>query len=1538
MKNRTNLQRALMLSTAIPATFAATAYAGDVDVATSKTAVDVQADINAAIAAPAADLNLTVTSAGAITGGSIDLVPSSGQGDGAIKFANDGKLGSVGSSGVTDSVGANFNGVGTPKSSNSFSATNGGLVSGGLNALNFGGTASIINNGTIYGGVDASAIDDVTIVNNGSVFGATEATSTGNEVSSSPPAPTTASATTAGVTTTTTETKSESSSKAIGGNVEGTYAGTNGTLNFVGGDGSIHQQADKASKAIITGTVYGSVTSAAGSANSAGASESKLIEVRDGTGDGSNSFMSSSSSTLTANAGGDSTVTVSGKVAEGMLPSSASISSTATGNSTVGVSGSVEGGILSRASATDINQTASRSYAQAVEAGVARTDSLTEKNEISSTAAGGSASINLTGNAKAATQSGNVRAEGRTGASVTVAKGASVGSASNAADVVARSTGSDDTSSSTPELSFTRDPAAGTATASATYSSISQSNAGVGEASVAVAGSVTGNASAYSEGGLARTTITGTIGGDAEATAEGYEYQYRATTDYAGDVADSSSTNFYALVPGITKTSYNLSQTWTGGEAAVVVDTDAALKKLGVTGVAGDVEADAVGSASIVIADGSKVGGRLSAESNYFNSTSSGSTLYNKGGTVTDTESKYSRTVAGGDASIAVGVKSAVGGSVDARGDKSAVVTNAGAIEGGVSARSLASNYSITSIGSNRDNVTLRQDTATEIYTGVGGTASIANAAGATIGGDVEIAAGKGTVTNSGGIAGSIVAGNEVDNFTRTTTSTVGDTVQTVTPADVLTDQVYTINQNNFLGGGIRIGGATVDDPFGRADEPAIKTSNVSATINLNNGSVTLGDIEAQRDEGGNRLTNTTLNLNGSGYLGADRLNEKTPTSPTYLPEAVLSQEAQELGFHTWNSGPVHILGVEAVNKADEGTFVLDLAPYAAPAAEGLQPGWSADVGAINVKAGEIQLTGPAYDPTDSDSAFVGIKGDINVDGGTLVVGRRTLIAPDRIGDSLTSEGKERITGVKVALTGDYTQTATGTTVVGVSPSLVRAGAVSVGTSNSGTEILGPIQAGSNVPHFTTPANGGSAQSGPSRIDVTGKVTLAGELVVGVTKDAIYSAGDGYTLFTYTDAGSEVSATVSQSIASPFVNFELKNDTAAKEISIAAKRTSYASAATNRNAASAAGALDRLIPTIVEKISLDSNGGAVFTTANEMGLVQDAANIISGLDWRLSLAGAQQLFNELSSAEIYGSLAAIEQNSALTESFESAAFVGSQDKAGVGFWINPVGRFARYGGVKSGASKIRDNSYGGAFGFHLGYSEAGSLGIGFAYAEHDIDARGTPESAKARTYSLGLNWKHAFGDAFHAGAQFVYGFSDFDVTRRLTLLDRTTNASFKGRQWDANVELGYDVMAGSDVTVMPYGKLALRHWMLGGFTEEGGAGIGVSSEQDSKTVFVPEIGVRLATTLQASDNVVVRPYGKLSYTFQGDIGSSRAFTYAAGGDSFTLKGVDPKGYGSLDGGINAIFNDRIGLFVQGGLNFGGSQKGAEARGGVNVRF
>src|SRR3546814_11376153 len=81
---------------------------------------------------------------------------------------------------------------------------------------------------------------------------------------------------------------------------------------------------------------------------------------------------------------------------------------------------------------------------------------------------------------------------------------------------------------------------------------------------------------------------------------------------------------------------------------------------------------------------------------------------------------------------------------------------------------------------------------------------------------------------------------------------------------------------------------------------------------------------------------------------------------------------------------------------------------------------WRADVGSINVSAGELQITGPAYDPTDADGAYIGIQGNIVVDGGSLVFGRRTLIDGGLVGGSITSAGVETISGVHVVLNGDY--------------------------------------------------------------------------------------------------------------------------------------------------------------------------------------------------------------------------------------------------------------------------------------------------------------------------------------------------------------------------------------------------------------------------------------------------------------------------------------------------------------------------------------
>src|SRR3546814_12173970 len=94
----------------------------------------------------------------------------------------------------------------------------------------------------------------------------------------------------------------------------------------------------------------------------------------------------------------------------------------------------------------------------------------------------------------------------------------------------------------------------------------------------------------------------------------------------------------------------------------------------------------------------------------------------------------------------------------------------------------------------------------------------------------------------------------------RTEVRTDTSTEESYTPAAALLTQTYTATQNGVSGGFVVLGGLD-NDPTG---EGAVKTSDVTATINLNSGSATLGSIFGEVDEDGNRTTNTTVNLVGS--------------------------------------------------------------------------------------------------------------------------------------------------------------------------------------------------------------------------------------------------------------------------------------------------------------------------------------------------------------------------------------------------------------------------------------------------------------------------------------------------------------------------------------------------------------------------------------------------------------------------------------------------------------------------------------------------
>src|SRR3546814_2819396 len=106
--------------------------------------------------------------------------------------------------------------------------------------------------------------------------------------------------------------------------------------------------------------------------------------------------------------------------------------------------------------------------------------------------------------------------------------------------------------------------------------------------------------------------------------------------------------------------------------------------------------------------------------------------------------------------------------------------------------------------------------------------------------------------------------------------------------------QTYTDTQNGVSGGFVVLGGLD-NDPTG---EGAVKTSDVTATINLNSGSATLGSIFGEVDEDGNRTTNTTVNLVGSGFLGRSEEHTSELQSLMRISYAVFCLKKKKTAYY----------------------------------------------------------------------------------------------------------------------------------------------------------------------------------------------------------------------------------------------------------------------------------------------------------------------------------------------------------------------------------------------------------------------------------------------------------------------------------------------------------------------------------------------------------------------------------------------------------------------------------------------------------------
>jgi uncharacterized protein with beta-barrel porin domain len=1493
--------------------------AGDVDVSGSL------GDVTIANAAKATvDNYITVHGDGAVSitndGKVGDGVHGHSTGDGTVEITNNGTIGDYveayadGKGAVTV---ANKGEIGTyvdaESNEGAITITNDGKIGGYVSAGAEDGAVSIANSkGAQIGQFVQAGSDtgDVKFVNEGVVVGTTDLSSSDSEAA----APVVAGDTVTTVTS------------ATGGSVEGTYAGVNGQLNFGGvpGGGDITQSADKDSTATVTAKVYGGLESEAGSSD-----VTNVVTTTVGVapaGDGTKVDTTATSNQYVSTAG-TSKVDVIGA---GSLVSG-DVDSYGTKASVVTVDGgTVTGGIDSGSSSYDDTYKSSKVTTGTYKAGVLEsTNIVNTAYDNSYTYTGGDATVTVQG---AGHVGGDIDVEGANSALAVI--GAKAKADGN---VFVDTVYNDYSESSVSNVTVDK---AGDGTVTNVDSQTWAASKVDGNATLQNAGRIDGYAEVEAAHGDATATITGTVGGSVYAST-GNGPLLGSQTQTVELALKAGAPDFSTLK--LTKES-DLSSS--GGEATILVDTAAALQGKGVPSVGGDAYASGLGGATVTIKAGNEVSGSVGATSQGYRE----QTKEVQDAAADSVERSETYTALGGKAVVSNDGK--VGGSAYASGLESASVTNSGQILNGVGVYSLGVEGNSTLTDTDVGTPTLRNVVAEVTVTPVGGDASLTNT-GLIVGG-AEIAGATGTVTNSGVLNGTTYLGESQYSGSAKVDATLTTTTVTVDP--VLASQEYTVNQNG-VSGGFSVGGAvttqydvyselgglvsghgvvlTLDDvdpakfDLSVGGEKAVKTADIKATINLNNGSITLGDIDAQRDDSGAFLTDTTVNLNGSGFLGASEFKTKT-FAGDYTPVASLPENAKAL----FGTTAVRVRGVNTLNKEGAGTFVIHGDEYF-PADGATPAAWTLDVGNFNIKAGEVQLSVHDNAPLDDVDPVFGIKGNINNDA-TLVLGRRAPTVIQNVGSSITSAGPEVIDGITIHQQGNYNQSATGTTVVGINPSLVRFGNLSINDGGSSTEILGPITGSVSIPYFTTVDKAGVASTSSS-VTVDGDLNLAGKVAVTVSKDSLYSNGDGYTLFTYTGAGA-VTATVDTSISSNFVKFGLTHDATAKTVKIAANRLSYATGATNPNAASAAVGLDSALADVIAKVKADAAGGAAFSSVTDIANAQDIANIAAGLDWRLNAAQAAQVFNELSSAEIYGSLASVDQNSVFNSSLNRLTQRrGYGEALGTQLWFDPSASFVKTGGTKSGASKIKTNSYGGAFGIDVAYQDNGAIGIGFGYGQHDVNARGTPESAQVRTYTIGAYATQGFGP-FYGNLSFAYGFSKFEVERDLTILARTIEGDFKGKQWDAALELGYDMQAGGNLVVTPFGKLAARHWSMNGFTEEGGAGIGLNVKGASKTVFNPVLGVKAGALMGDPEKVAFRPYGKLQYTFQGNVGNRRTVQYLGGGDAFQLRGVDPNGSGLAELGIDATVNKRVGLFLSGGLGFGGHNSSGQIRAGISFGF
>jgi hypothetical protein len=1411
-----------------------------------------------------------------------------------------------------------------------------GQVEGGAEVTTFGaGTASI--DGSISGnvGVTTTGADSVAGTSTYSITTTSQGLATGGSQ----------------ITTLTTSTSIQTVSVA-GGSVSGTYAGVVGLDNVSGGavPGTlIQQQAAQASTVDITGSVYGeNIQSYAGSGNTVSTSAATTTDVQSlsaqgGTQAETYAVRYSTTSTSSPNAGGMSTVTITGSVVQpkasgGAAEGASSVTSIGLSGSSVTLDGGTVGGAITAQSevAVTVNDSVSTtSYAYGpggMNAGNSDvTGSSTLTLPMSSTAAGGAASVDLSAGTNSV--GGAIAAAGQTTATVNIGADSKVGGG-----VSASVNGAD--SVTTIEFYQTFQPATaltppGGIEYDAYVNKVTPAPI-TGNVLVTLNGTVGGDAQAQALTGSAAVVVNNTVAGAVNASASGETYNY---AEYYRYVLNGTPLKFTYGAPLTYTDGYT--ESFAGGAAVIDLTAPKALVSQGgvlvgnVKGKADAVHADGDGSSVINIAAGSIIAGNVEADSGAF---AYANNLVIDYAPQTTEITTYSDTSSGGLAWVINAGTIRGAATIDDAGTGSAVVSNSGVITGNVyviaDKTNLASKTTTSNLGPPpatapgggvASNLGTPATSATDVttYTAVGGSTTTTNSG--EIGGGLHLAGLTNTATNSGGVGGGIFSNSALPDYTVTTVQTRTSTTSSVALPATLFSTSTTIEQDGLVlaanGGtppsaipppeGIEIDGATVVNPVARGS--ALQTVNVSGAINLNNGSVTLGSIgdalASDVNPGtGLEYTDVNVNLNGTGFVGNAPAGVFSQ-SPTFNA----AEEGALALTGATGAGAGSIIGVQKLTMNGPGTFYFFGSGYDG---QGKTPFYDINAQNFDIVGGSVQFalcTASKSASTCSPTGTTyGIRANIDNAAG-FVAGYLQNIGT-------ASDPNTILNGITFTILGNVTQTSAGTLYVGI-----------------------------NSP------SGSSIKTTPSLLNVTGNVSLAGTLSVAVISGAVYANGASTEIMDVTGTVNLSSLKVVSDMSSQFVGFEVTtapdpSHDGNTDVLVTTEQTSYAIAAKSDDARAAALALDSVAPQLAEEDRSTAKGLAN-SGAAQAGPERDMAGIITAMDWRVTAAQASQALSEMASGEAYGSLLAVD-NTRLLHDAMSDFREANQRTAAAGeiVWLAPAARSTTYqGSLATGATGLTDNETGINGGVELRPSSTLGIGLAAGWRQGAIKS-GDFFSATVDTIGAGADVTYQLG-AFYAAADFIYGHDSYDARRSLPLLARSGGASFGGDEYRSGAEIGYDLKAGFPGVLTPFVSIDVRNTQISAFSENSGlgalaptagagglGGLALNVQRSSDTVTSPAVGLRWGAYSWQGRSFSLAPEFLASYTFQANVDTALTQQYAGGGNPFTTTGVHLGGYATIGAALRASAGPQASFWVRGSGDFGVGESGAAATVGADLRF